>query len=209
MEKKKLPFLYQGAFVSLKRSFIALAAVMLAGSLMALAFLDDIKLADKTVKNIDLVSLTDAEPANADIFKQSTLTVLNVWATYCAPCIREMPEFGEVSREYADRDVQFLGVCGDITYDADGSPNAQLLSDAFQIIETTKADYPHCMPTPAYAPQLGTLISNSYPGTFIVDSNGNILKLFVGGITKDVLVSAIETALSTSQDAGSGTEAQA
>ena len=208
MEKKK-SVLYQDAFLTLKRGFLILAAVMIAGGLLSLALLDDVKLADKTVQNIDLVTLTDKTPVNAEIFKESTLTVVNVWATFCGPCIREMPEFGEVSREYADKGVQFLGVCGDITYDADGSPNAQLLSDAFQIIETTKADYPHCMPTPAYAPQLGTLISNSYPGTFIVDSNGNILKLFVGGITKDVLVSAIETALSTSQDAGSGTEAQA
>ena len=204
-EASKKSILYRDAFLSLKRSFIALAVVMLAASLLALALLDDVKLADKTVQNIELVTLTDGTPVNAEIFKESQLTVLNVWATFCGPCIHEMPEFGEVSREYADRGVQFLGVCGDITYDADGTPNAGLLSDAFDIIVTTKADYPHCMPTPAYATQLGTLISNSYPGTFIIDENGNILKLYVGAISKDALVSALETELSKLQSASSQT----
>ena len=205
MEVKKRNVLYQGAFLSLKSAFIALFVVMLAGSLLALALLDDVRLADKTVQNIELVTLTDGTPVNAEIFQKSSLTVLNVWATFCGPCIHEMPEFGEVSREYANKGVQFLGVCGDITYGADGTPDAKLLGDAFNIIKMTKADYLHCMPTPAYALQLGALISNSYPGTFIIDENGNILKLYVGAISKEALTSALEAELSKLRPASSQT----
>ena len=201
MEKKR-SILYKGAFLSLKRAFLVLAALMIAAGLLALAFLDDVKLGDKTLKNVDLVTLSGGEPVDAAYFNDGKITVVNVWATFCKPCIKEMPEFGEVSREYAGKGVKFLGICGDITYDADGSPNAKLLADAFRIIETTKADYLHCMPTPAYAQLIGALTSNSYPGTFLVDAEGNILKLYVGSITRDVLAAALDKELSALQGAG-------
>ncbi|MCB1906210.1 MAG: TlpA family protein disulfide reductase [Rhodocyclaceae bacterium] len=38
------------------------------------------------------------------------LLVVNFWATWCPPCRKEIPEFVEVSREYADRGVQFVGL---------------------------------------------------------------------------------------------------
>ena len=202
MEKKKAPILYRGAFLSLKGAFLILAAVMLAAILVALALIDDVRMADKTVKNIELVTLTDGAPVNAEIFRESKLTVINVWATYCGPCIREMPEFGEVARAYADRGVRFIGICGDIPYDADGSPNAAQMREAFAIIEQTGADYLHCMPTQAYAPSLNALVSSAYPGTFLVDASGNIRKLFVGAVSKDVLISALEKELPASQGGG-------
>lgn len=36
--------------------------------------------------------------------------VVNFWATWCAPCREEMPEFSRVSQEYATKDVQFVGI---------------------------------------------------------------------------------------------------
>lgn len=199
MGKKRKSILDREAFLSYKSIFLVLAIVVVAGCLLSLAFVDDIKMADKTVKDIELVTLTGDKRYDAGIFAESELTVVNVWATFCAPCIREMPEFGEVSREYADKGVKFLGVCGDIKYDQDGTPDPGLLSDAFAIIEATGADYLQCMPTPEYDPYLGELISNSFPGTFLVNSDGEIVRLFVGSIQKDVLVSAIEQALDRGQ----------
>ena len=35
--------------------------------------------------------------------------VVNVWATWCPPCVEEAPDLAEVSREYEDR-VQFIGL---------------------------------------------------------------------------------------------------
>ena len=206
MEQRK-SILYQAAFLTLKRGFLVLAAVLVAGSLIALALLDDIKLADKTVRDMEVVSLTDGAPADAALFAESKLTVLNVWATFCGPCIREMPEFAEVSHEYAARGVRFIGVCGDIKYDESGEPNQQLIDDAFTIIETTGADYAHYMPTPAYKSALSALVSDSYPGTFLVDRDGNIKKLFVGALTKDTLTAAIDKELAAIDGAQAETEA--
>ena len=36
--------------------------------------------------------------------------VANFWATWCPPCLREIPEFAAVSRRFADAPVQFVGI---------------------------------------------------------------------------------------------------
>lgn len=39
--------------------------------------------------------------------------VVNFWATWCAPCRQEMPEFGRISVKYAPNGVQFVGISMD------------------------------------------------------------------------------------------------
>lgn len=34
--------------------------------------------------------------------------VINIWATWCGPCIREIPEMNEIVQEYKDQNVRFL-----------------------------------------------------------------------------------------------------
>ncbi len=44
---------------------------------------------------------------------QGTLLVVNFWATWCAPCIEEMPDLARVQAEYADRGVIVIGLAID------------------------------------------------------------------------------------------------
>ncbi len=41
------------------------------------------------------------------------IVVLNFWATWCAPCIEEMPDLNRVHREFADRGVLVVGAAAD------------------------------------------------------------------------------------------------
>lgn len=36
--------------------------------------------------------------------------VLNFWATWCPPCLKEIPEFVQLQNKYADGGLQFLGI---------------------------------------------------------------------------------------------------
>jgi len=60
---------------------------------------------------VELVDITPAEiktlAKNADSNK---LRVINVWATWCAPCIAEMPEFVTMNRMYRKRDFEFYTI---------------------------------------------------------------------------------------------------
>jgi cytochrome c biogenesis protein CcmG, thiol:disulfide interchange protein DsbE len=65
---------------------------------------------------ISLPHLGDAEPLRlADI---DGPVVINLWATWCAPCRRELPDFEQVHQEMGD-EVRFIGVnLGDRASDA-------------------------------------------------------------------------------------------
>ena len=59
----------------------------------------------------------DGETVTSDIFADSRLTMVNVWATYCNPCLMEMPYLGELAAEYSPEDFQIIGIISDVMED--------------------------------------------------------------------------------------------
>ena len=57
-------------------------------------------------------------PVDSSIFSEKKLTVVNVWGTFCGPCIEEMPELADWAREMGD-DIQLIGIVGDINGEND------------------------------------------------------------------------------------------
>ena len=117
-------------------------------------------------------STTDLEGNAVDqsILEDYDLTMVNVWATYCTPCLQEMPDLGELASEYADKGVQILGLVSDVL-NSDGTISDSQVETAQEIVEETGASYQHLLPS---ADLLG-LLSQIYgvPTTFFVDSAGN------------------------------------
>src|SRR5437899_4051639 len=52
---------------------------------------------------------TNGEPQALAQFQGKAL-VLNFWATWCAPCVQEMPELSGLQAELTPKDVQLLGI---------------------------------------------------------------------------------------------------
>lgn len=64
------------------------------------------------------VELLDAAALRARVEGSAAeVVVLNFWATWCIPCLEEMPGLVAVSRELAGDGVELLAVCMDIAYD--------------------------------------------------------------------------------------------
>ena len=59
----------------------------------------------------------DGNEVDKSLFEGHRLTMVNIWATFCNPCLSEMPELGELAAEYAKEEggVQIIGICTDIT----------------------------------------------------------------------------------------------
>lgn len=115
-------------------------------------------------------STTDinGNPVDSSIFSEKKLTVVNVWGTFCGPCIREMPELADWAREMGD-DIQLIGIVSDIN----GENDTQHIELAQTIVQTASAEYTNLIPNN----DLGELMSSiiGVPTTFFVDQTGAIV----------------------------------
>lgn len=111
-----------------------------------------------------------------DIIKGNRLTVINIWATFCGPCLNEMPDLGELAEEYADQDVGFIGICLDI-YDESNQETAK------NIVEDTGATYTHLMVSDDLANIYISKVQ-AVPETLFLDSTGTIIGSTIGSNSK-------------------------
>lgn len=115
--------------------------------------------------------LSEKEVRLGDMIAQNKVTMLNFWGTFCGPCIREMPDLGELEREYKDRGFEILGLTSDIV-DGSGAIQKALVEDAEGIIADTKITYPVLI-TSRELLEYGEI--TVLPTTYFVDSEGNML----------------------------------
>ncbi len=115
----------------------------------------------------------DGNPVNESIFAEAKLTMVNIWATWCPPCIAEIPHIGELAKkEFADMNIQVVGIVTDAEY---GGDNEVALADAKAILEQSGALYLNIQAD--YANMYDSLLKfvEGYPTTIFLDSQGNIV----------------------------------
>ena len=110
-------------------------------------------------------------PVDQSILAGYDLTVVNVWATYCSPCIQEMPDLGELAAEYADEGIQIIGFVSDVL-NSDGTVSRSQVELAQDIVDQTGANYTHIVPDNGVLLYILSQIS-AVPTTFFVDAEGN------------------------------------
>lgn len=121
---------------------------------------------------------TDLEgnPLSSDVLSQSKLTMINVWATYCNPCLREMPSLGELAAEYDPEEFQIIGIVSDVLEGEDQST-------AESLVQQTGANYPHLLLNESLYYGLLSDVT-AVPTTFFLDEDGTILDTVVGAMEK-------------------------
>lgn len=129
----------------------------------------------------------DGGSVTQEIFSQSGLTMVNIWGTFCGPCIEEMPDLGEISRSYDSSEFQMTGLISDVT--EPGNEKAQ------EIIDSTQADYTHMIASADL--QTGILRGvRVVPTTVFVDSEGNqVGEAYAGSRSKEEWTEIIEDLL--------------
>lgn len=138
----------------------------------------------------------DGNEVDKSLFEGHHLTMVNIWATFCNPCLSEMPELGELAAEYAKEEggVQIIGICTDIT-DLSGNTTQEAVDGAKRIVEMTGAAYPHLIPNDEFMAFLMQEVPG-VPTTFFVDENGEVIgDEVVGAKSKDAWQQEIESRL--------------
>lgn len=113
------------------------------------------------------------------------LRVINFWATWCPPCREELPALVELQKQYADKNVQFIGIAID-----DAEPVKKFLKNM-------AVNYPMLIAAQSgieLAFNLGNYAS-AIPYTLIVDKENHVVFQHSGEISKAQLQAGIDKAL--------------
>lgn len=134
----------------------------------------------------------DGNPVDASIFADHKLTMINVWGTFCGPCLNEMPDLAAISAEYEEVGFQIIGIPVDVM-NFDGSISDEMVTTARGIIEQTGANYLHLLPSE----DLNRILLNQVyyiPHTIFVDENGVQVgeEAYIGSLSKEAWITIIE-----------------
>jgi thiol-disulfide isomerase/thioredoxin len=117
------------------------------------------------------------------------VVVINLWATWCGPCRREIPEYEKVRKAYAAREVEFLG----LTTEDPGTAAQRVRKFLRDFSFTFRIGW-------ADRETARTLMNgrNSIPQTLVIDADGRVVKHWAGyaaGRNGERLKQAIDQAL--------------
>jgi thiol-disulfide isomerase/thioredoxin len=110
------------------------------------------------------------------------LLIVNFWATWCAPCREEMPEFVRMQKAYGDKGVQFVGIAVD-----EGAKVRQFATEI-------GLNYPALIGGYG-AMELSRTLGNTVmalPFTVVVDRSGTIVHTQLGPVRLDQLRALID-----------------
>jgi peroxiredoxin len=137
---------------------------------------DGLCAAGRGAANLDftLTSMEGEEVRLSDY--RGKVILLNFWATWCAPCRVEIPDFVEVYEEYKDRGLEILGV---LNLD-DPSPD-----DLRAFATEYNMNYPVFRASDEFEAANGPIWG--LPTTFLIDREGTICTKHMGPMSKETV----------------------
>ena len=143
-----------------------------------------------TVVGAELKPLDEAGYARVVAASKGKVVLVNFWATYCAPCRKEMPQLVALEARLRARGFQFVTISAD---------EPEQSAEALQFLQGVKA------PAPLYVKRandddkfinaIDPKWSGALPATFLYDRQGRKVRSFFGELDMQALTTAVEKLL--------------
>lgn len=132
----------------------------------------------------------DGTPFDTSVFLGKPI-LLNIWATWCPPCIGEMPHLDELAKEYADK-INIIGLHSEgltVTEAGEVMPDAEKNELAMELQADLGLTFPLVNPDITLLvlmndPQYGVNVS-VLPTTWLIDSEGYIRDIITAAKDKE------------------------
>jgi len=117
------------------------------------------------------------------IAESKTPVIINFWATYCAPCIAEMPAFQKLADKYSGQGIQLIFVSLDMREDypakVDSFVAKKKIRNQVLWLNETNADY--------FCPKVDEKWSGALPATLLVSKTKTVRRFFEKEMTEKEL----------------------
>ena len=120
----------------------------------------------KVAPAFDLPDLNGGRVSLASL--EGKVLVVDFWATWCGPCIKEIPEYAEFWRKNQTRGVEVLGVVME-----SGSPD-----EILDFVREYRIPYRQLLGDDEIASEFG--VNQGLPTTFVIDGEGVIRSKILG-----------------------------
>lgn len=122
----------------------------------------------QTVQEVLALTLPDLDGQRQSIAQwRGKILVVNYWASWCAPCIEEMPAFSRLQTRYAEQGVQFVGI------------GIDELENMRAFVRKTPVSYPLLLAELGKGQQAGQQVKG-LPYTLIIDPEGRLAESRLG-----------------------------
>jgi len=113
--------------------------------------------------------------------KKGKVILVNMWATWCGPCLSEMPSFVKMQEKYGPQGFEILGLNTDDESDT-------LTADINKVIKEKNINYPIVFSeTSTQAAFLNISKFDGIPQSFLIDADGNLHGVFKGANKENVV----------------------
>jgi thiol-disulfide isomerase/thioredoxin len=158
-------------------------------------FVVSLSLVTISFAQVKKIKITDLEE---HIQKSDHPLVISFWATWCAPCVEEIPWIQEGVAKFADQKVEFVLVSLDFRKDYPAKLEAFIkkknFSATFYWLDETNADY--------FCPKVNARWQGGIPATLMVYNKTNYRRFFDRALTDRQVVPEIKTMLQEPKAAG-------
>lgn len=151
---------------------------------------EGVELSNKDMGEFKTVDL-NGEAVDKSVLANHEYTVVDVWGTFCGPCIQAMPRLEKMNEELSKQDIGVMG----IVIDAQGEHESagQIMGEAKKIVSDVDGKIPSYAPPEDFLSGIGQEITG-VPSQFLINSKGEVVSpLYLGGAPLETWVDIVNS----------------